>query len=91
MSLAAANHQPDIFDHPGDFDIHRPNARNHIAFGKGIHFCLGARLARLEATVALEVLTERIPSLTLVESQSLQRFPNITFRGPRELLVAWNQ
>ena len=64
LSLAAANHQPDIFEDPGDFDIHRPNARNHISFGKGIHFCLGARLARLEATVALEVLTERIPSLT---------------------------
>ena len=90
LSLAAANHQPDCFDHPGDFDIHRPNARNHIAFGKGIHFCLGARLARLEATVALEVLTERIPSLTLVEGQSLERFPNITFRGPRELLVTWD-
>ena len=90
MSLAAANHQPDIFDNPGDFDIHRPNARNHISFGKGIHFCLGARLARLEATVALEVLTERIPSLRLVEDQSLKRFGNITFRGPRELLVAWD-
>ena len=85
--LAAANHQPDIFDNPGDFDIHRPNARNHISFGKGIHFCLGARL---EATVALEVLTERIPSLRLVEGQSLERFGNITFRGPRELLVAWD-
>ena len=72
------------------FDIHRPNARNHISFGKGIHFCLGARLARLEATVALEVLTERIPSLRLVQGQSLKRFGNITFRGPRELLVAWD-
>ncbi len=90
MSLAAANHQPDCFDGPGDFDIHRPNARNHISFGKGIHFCLGARLARLEATVALEVLTERIPSLRLVEGQSLERFANLTFRGPRRLLVAWD-
>ena len=90
LSLAAANHQPDIFDRPGDFDIHRPNARSHISFGKGIHFCLGARLARLEATVMLEVLTERIPSLRLVEGQSLERFPNITFRGPRQLLVAWD-
>ena len=90
LSLAAANHQPDCFDDPGDFDIHRPNARNHISFGKGIHFCLGARLARLEATVALEVLTERIPSLRLVEGQSLERFANITFRGPRRLLVAWD-
>ena len=91
LSLAAANHQPDCFDDPGDFDIHRPNARNHISFGKGIHFCLGARLARLEATVALEVLTERIPSLRLVEGQSLERFANITFRGPRKLLVAWDR
>ncbi len=90
MSLAAANHQPDIFEEPGEFDIHRPNARNHISFGKGIHFCLGARLARLEAVVALEVLTERLPSMRLVEGQSLQRFANITFRGPKELLVAWD-
>ena len=90
MSLAAANHQPDIFDEAGTFDIGRPNARNHISFGKGIHFCLGARLARLEATVALEVLTERIPSLRLVEGQSLERFANITFRGPRSLMVAWD-
>ena len=37
----------------------------------------------------LEVLTERIPSLRLVQGQTLERFPNITFRGPRELLVAW--
>ena len=90
MSLAAANHQPDVFHGPGDFDIHRSNARSHISFGKGIHFCLGARLARLEAAVALEVLTGRIPSLRLVEGQSLERFPNITFRGPRQLLVAWD-
>lgn len=90
LSLAAANHQPGVFDHPDDFDIHRPNARNHISFGKGIHFCLGARMARFEATIMLEVLTERIPSLRLVEGQSLERFPNITFRGPRELLVAWD-
>ena len=90
LSLAAANHQPDCFADAGDFDIHRPDARNHIAFGKGIHFCLGARLARLEATIALEVLTERIPSLRLVEGQSLERFANITFRGPRELRLAWD-
>ena len=89
LSLAAANHQPDVFEQPAEFDIHRSNARNHISFGKGIHFCLGARLARLEATVMLEVLTERMPTLRLVEGQSLERFPNITFRGPLRLLVAW--
>ena len=90
LSLAAANRQPDVFESPDAFDIHRPNARNHISFGKGIHFCLGARLARLEATIMLEELTKRIPSLSLVESQSLKRFPNITFRGPKRLLVTWD-
>ncbi len=93
LSLAAANHEPGCFDDPNPniFDIHRPDARNHISFGKGIHFCLGARLARLEAVVALEVLTERVPSLRLVQGQSLERFANITFRGPKSLLVAWDQ
>ncbi|MCY4175422.1 MAG: cytochrome P450 [Acidimicrobiaceae bacterium] len=91
LSLAAANHEPGCFDDPGRFDIHRSNARNHISFGKGIHFCLGARLARLEAAVALEVLTERVPSLRLVEGQSLERSANITFRGPKSLLVAWDR
>jgi cytochrome P450 len=91
LSLAAANHQPDHFDDPTTFDIHRDDARNHISFGKGIHFCLGARLARFEATIMLEVLTERIPSLRLVDGQDLSRFPNITFRGPKELLVTWGE
>ncbi len=90
LSLGAANHQADIFDGADQFDIHRANARYHISFGKGIHFCLGARLARFEATIMLEVLTQRIPSLRLIEGQTLERFPNITFRGPRELLVAWD-
>ena len=91
LSLGAANHQPDQFDDPDSFDIHRENARSHISFGKGIHFCLGARLAKFEATIMLEVLTEKIPSLRLTEGQDLTRFPNITFRGPKELRVAWEE
>ncbi len=91
LSLGAANHQPDVFADPTMFDIHRENARHHISFGKGIHFCLGAKLARFEATIMLDVLAEKIPSLRLVDGQVLTRFPNITFRGPNELLVAWDE
>lgn len=90
LSLGAANHQPDIFDSPAEFDIRRKNARKHISFGHGIHFCLGARLARLEATVAIEALARNLPSLRIVDKQQLQYTANITFRGPKELYVDWD-
>jgi len=91
LSLGAANHQPELFASPTQFDIHRKNARKHISFGFGIHFCLGARLARLEGEIALETLSRRIPSLRLVADQQLNYSPNITFRGPKELFVEWDQ
>ena len=83
------NREAGIFPQPSDFDIGRENANKHISFGHGIHFCLGARLARLEAQIALEALTRRIPDLRLVPDQQLQYSPNMTFRGPAELFVTW--
>ena len=91
MSLGAANHEAAIFDQPEKFDIHRKNARKHVSFGHGIHFCLGARLARLEAEIAIETLTNKVPSLRLVDNQSLSYSANITFRGPESLLVDWDR
>ncbi|MFN3258674.1 MAG: cytochrome P450 [Ilumatobacter sp.] len=90
LNFAAANHSPDQFSNPDTFDIHRSNANRHISFGKGIHFCLGAGLARMEARIALELLAERLPSLRLVPDQELTFFPNITFRGPNALHVEWD-
>ena len=89
LSLGAANHESSIFPQPSHFEITRENAGKHISFGHGIHFCLGARLARLEAQIALESLTRRIPNLQLVPDQDLQYSPNMTFRGPAELYVTW--
>ena len=90
MNFASANRQPDLFDDPDTFDIHRANAAQHISFGKGIHYCLGANLAKFEAQLVLEALVERVPSLRLVEGQHLTSFPNITFRGPERLEVTWD-
>lgn len=90
LNFASANRQADIFDDPDTFDIHRPNANHHISFGKGVHYCLGAKLAKLEARMVTEVLAQRLPSLRLVEDQDFTYFPNITFRGPNELHVAWD-
>lgn len=85
--LAAAGRDPKVFPNPDVFDLHRENARHHLAFGKGIHFCIGSALGKLEARLALEALTSRFPTLRLVTNQTLTFHPNISFRGPQTLWV----
>jgi len=90
MNFAAANRQPDVFEDADRFDIHRPNANRNISFGKGIHYCLGAMLAKVEARIVVAELAARVPSLRLVADQSITHSANITFRGPERLLVDWD-
>jgi cytochrome P450 len=63
LCIAGASRDPDVFVNPNRFDITRSNSRDHLAFSGGIHYCLGAALARLEAEVAWKVLFERAPNL----------------------------
>jgi len=91
LNFASANRQADIWESPDSFDIRRPNANRHVSFGKGVHFCLGARLARFETRLVIEILAERIPTLRLAPGQQLDYFPNITFRGPTQLHVEWDR
>jgi cytochrome P450 len=60
-----ANRDPAVFERPDEFDATRVNARDHIAFGSGIHVCLGAPLARMELQIGLQTLFERFPAITL--------------------------
>jgi cytochrome P450 len=85
--LAAAGRDASVFPEPDSFDLDRDNARRHLAFGRGIHYCLGASLGKLEAELALEELARRFPGLALVEGQELTFHPNISFRGPQALWV----
>ena len=63
--LGAANHDPQIFDEPHALRLDRPNAQRHLAFSSGIHYCLGASLAKLEATIAIGRLIRRFESIEL--------------------------
>lgn len=85
--LAAAGRDPAVFDRPDQFDLHRQAADQHLAFGKGLHYCLGANLGKLETQIAVRQLTRRYPGLELVRGQQLTFHPNISFRGPQVLTV----
>jgi cytochrome P450 len=85
--LAASGRDASVFPDPDVFDLRRANARRHLAFGKGIHFCIGSALGKLEAQLALAEITRRFPRLRLVEGQELAFHPNISFRGPLALWV----
>jgi cytochrome P450 len=85
--LAAAGRDAAAFAAPDEFDLHRPDAEHHLAFGKGLHFCLGANLGKLEAQIAIGELARRHPRLRLAPGQGLTFHPNISFRGPQVLRV----
>lgn len=87
--LGSANHDPAVYpDHPDRLDITRPNVRP-LSFGDGIHFCLGAQLARLEAEVALTTLLRRIPNLRIDDVENPKWRPTFVLRGLKELPASW--
>jgi cytochrome P450 len=90
LLLCSANRDPEKFADPERFDPGRKEKRQHLSFGVGIHFCLGAGLARLEDAIVLELLTQRFPHMRLEPEQALSFHPNVSFRGPRELYVLPN-
>jgi len=84
--LGAANHDPARFAHPDRLDLGRQDNK-HVAFAHGIHFCLGAALARLEGQIAISTLARRFPALRL-ETGEPEWMPSVVFRGLIALPVA---
>jgi cytochrome P450 len=78
--IGAANRDPEAFDHPDTFDLHRDGTTDNLAFSSGIHYCAGQPLARLELTIALQLLAERMPGLA--RAGKIERRNSNVIRGP---------
>jgi len=76
-----------VFDEPDAFDPTRTNLREHVAFGHGIHVCVGAGLARLEAAATLRALADTVDSLHVVPDAELRYVASFLIRGVTELPV----
>ena len=85
--LGAANHDPAMFEDPDALRLDRPNAGRHLAFAAGIHYCLGASLAKLEATVAISSVIRRFPDLALAGEPHWR--DRLTIRGVDHLPLSW--
>lgn len=85
LLVAAANRDPRRYEHPDRFDIHRPDIQ-HLTFGYGVHYCLGANLARLEGQVALDEFLKRFPEWEL-DYDEMQLAPTSTVRGWERMTI----
>ena len=87
--LGSANRDPEVYpDRPDRLDITRPNVRP-LSFGGGIHFCLGAQLARIEAEIAISTLLRRLPDLRLDDADNPEWRPTFVLRGLKRLPASW--
>ena len=86
--VGAANRDPEQFERPEELDIERADGK-YLSFGGGIHFCLGAQLARIEAVEALQLLFERLPNLQIKEVDKPEWKSTITLRGLANMEAAW--
>jgi hypothetical protein len=87
--LPRGYHDQTHFADATTYDPQRPNNREHLAFGFGSHYCIGAPLARLEARVVLHELITALPTAQLASNQTYDYLPNTSFRGPRQLWITW--
>ncbi|HXR26214.1 MAG TPA: cytochrome P450 [Candidatus Binataceae bacterium] len=87
---ASGNRDQARFHDPDRFDLRRTDSSNHMAFGFGIHFCIGAPLARYEGRIALDVLLDRLPNMRLAPGQALEHHPHFFLRGLKRLDLQWD-
>jgi cytochrome P450 len=91
IGLGAANREQGVFPNAEQFDIFRSNSNEHLAFGKGNHFCLGAPLARLEGKIAFEQLFSRLKNFRLGSDNDFKHIDSPSFRGLKKLNIEFDR
>ena len=91
MRYHAANRDPKHFENPNEFRVDRKNARTHLAFGKGIHMCVGNMLSRKEMTVSFQQFAERMDNIRIREGAELVYPPNMMLRGLTSLPIQFDK
>ena len=91
MRYHAANRDPKHFENPNEFRVDRKNARTHLAFGKGIHMCVGNMLSRKEMTVSFQQFAERMDNIRIREGAELVYPPNMMLRGLTSLPIEFDK
>lgn len=90
LCLASGNRDEDVFENPDVFDIHRTQTMPMLSFGSGAHICLGASVARLEITVAMNAVLDILPNIRRDPSKPKSRIRGLSLRGPDDLYVKWD-
>jgi cytochrome P450 len=92
LRYGSANRDETHFPEPDRFDVDRENAKPHLAFGSGIHTCLGAQLARKEMITAFPILLKRLKNIRLARDENTLRYsPNVLLRGVLELHITFDK
>lgn len=91
LSYAAANRDPEVFPEPDRFDVHRVHDRPILSFGRGIHYCIGANLAQLEAKEAVTQLLTALPGLRFAPGHQVRPLQSATVRGNAEIWLEWDE
>jgi len=89
LLMGAANRDPGVFEEPEVFDLSRENARTHLSFGFGIHYCLGNMLAKMQDKIVLEETLKAVPNLRIVNPEAITFGENLSFRAPTSVPVTW--
>lgn len=91
LRYGSANRDEAKYECPAEFDVDRKNASSHLAFGAGIHHCIGAQLARREITIAVRELTSRLKDIRLLDADKLSHTPSVILRALDEFEIEFSK